>query len=136
MVFDIQSLRDQGYELNSALEVHIKNVGLPKDNLELNEQSTNNFKNVLFKAKETQEKLSRKVEKDAKRFKLMQKYGDILRKLETLLSLLPSSLENLSVDELTKKLEELIKTRKRNEQQIIFIFCQNLFTNTLRCVKI
>ena len=58
-------------------------------------------------------------------YKVLKKYGEVLQLVEKLFGLLPSDLSNLSTTELEEKLEELLKSRKKNETQMQFIFFQN-----------
>lgn len=132
MILSINELKAKNYELNSSLESSSKNSKLSLSNLELNKKQSKDLKTLFNKSLKNQKDQIKNYENSKKKFKLLKKYGEILEKIEKLLGLIPNDLSNLSLDELSEKVEELIKTRKRNELQFIFTFYQNLYSNSLQ----
>ena len=132
MGFDIDLFKLDRKLLNENFENAVNRLKEPKYNLRIDNSETKELSTNLDKAKKRQKENIKFYEDDNKRYKVLKKYGEVIAKIENLLGLIPSSLSNLSVDELVEKLEELSKTKKRNEFQMIFIFFQNLFTDTIK----
>ena len=128
---DIQQLTHQSETISSELEIKTQDLMLPKANLILSDGSKTSLKTMLTIAKDSQQKNSKAFEDDEKRFKVIVKYGDILRKIEKLLGLMPTDLSNLSLDELENKLKELLENRKKNTEQLAYIFYQNMLSDLL-----
>lgn len=117
--------------INSDLNFIIKEIHLPKTNLSINEKAIKEVKDVYAAALDRQKNNIKYYENDQKRYKVLKKYGEVLQKVETLLGLIPSDLSKLSLEDLEEKLKELMKTRKKNEMQISFMFYQNLITDLM-----
>lgn len=128
---DILKLSFNTELINSDLGKAKDNLHYSKPKSELDKKAFNDCKNNLNSAKQQQKELIVKFEGDEARYKSLKKYGEVLKLVEKLLGLIPSSLENLSTEELEEKLEELLKYRKRNEMQVMFIFYQNMITDLL-----
>lgn len=127
----VQILKGQTMLVNSDLMFEIKNIKGPYKNLQLNEKTTNKTKELLRDAKENQQIQIKKYENDKKRYKILKKYGEVLHLIEKLMGIIPSDLNNLSVESLEEKLKELLDRRKKNEMQFRFLYYQNLLTDLL-----
>ena len=75
--------------------------------------------------------IARQNEKNKRKFKLLQKYQYALEDIAKLLDIIPKNYDNLSLENLTKELENLINARNKNMNQINFSFCQNMFSKLL-----
>lgn len=128
----ISVLKSKNYDIDSRLESAKKELVLHKNNLEIDSKSQTKLKDQLNDCKQTQKDMVKAFEKDKKRYKLLKRYGEILMRIEKLYGLLPTNLDSLSLTELEEKLQELLKNRKRNELQMMFIFYQTLYTNSIK----
>ncbi len=121
--------------LNEMLDADFNSTILklkePNMNLSLDNHVVNSAKDKLKNAQKNQKASVKAFEKNEKKFKVLKKYGEVLAKVERLLGLIPSELSNLSIDELSAKLEELLQTRKNNIFQLNLIFYQNMLSDLL-----
>ena len=132
MLFNIYEFKTNTKNFNENFENAINHLKTPNYNLTLNPKAKNELSNDLIKAQKKRNENSKLYENNEKIYKVLKKYGEVLAKIEKLLGLIPDSLSHLSIDELAEKLDELSKTKQRNELQISFIFFQNLFTDTIK----
>lgn len=131
IVYEIQ---EESKKYNSNLESSTKKLHKTKLK-ELDKKKTEHLKDTLKSAKDLQEIRLRECENDKKRHKVMKKYGEVLKRIEKLLGLIPGDLKNLSTEELEEKLKELLSSRKKTEDQMLFIFYQNMVTDLLKNLK-
>lgn len=117
--------------VNDDMDRKLKELRLPKKDLQLDTAEISSAKDVFSKAKNSQQKYVRAYEKDKKKYKILKRYGEVLQLVEKLLGLVPGNVDNLSIEELTKKLEELMKSRKRNMDIMAFSFYQSVISNLL-----
>ncbi len=132
MNFHADTFKTDNYQITSKLSLVTDDLKVPKNNLTPDTKSQQNLKDMVQKAKTTQKEKVKLHEKDDKKYKVFKRYGEILAKIENLLGLLPAGAKHLSLDELIEELQELMKSRKRNEQQMLFMFFQNLYSTTLK----
>lgn len=128
LIFD---LKNEAASINHDLELSKKTLHETKMKAKLDKKTFDKTKDLLKSAQSSQKFHVSMNEKDDKRFKALRKYGDALRLVENLLGLIPSNLNNLSTEELEEKLQELLKSRRNNETQMLFIFYQNMITDLL-----
>ncbi len=127
----VYELQEESKKFNLQLESSTEELHNSKIK-KLNKQQVEHTKQTLKTAIDLQKINSKKYEKDKKRYKVIKKYGEVLRMVEKLLGLIPSDLNNLSTEELEEKLKELLSSRKKNEDQMIFVFYQNMVTDLLK----
>lgn len=132
MIYEISDFKNLNYDINSRLEAEMKNLALPKPNIVLDDKQTKELSLSLKKSQNNRDEKNKANEDDEKKYKLLKRYGDILHLIENLIGIIPASLSNLSTTELETKLKELLTSKKQNEVQFIFIFYQNLYTNSLQ----
>ncbi len=132
MNFHADIFKTDNFIITSNLSTATDELKIPKHNLTKDSTAQQSAKNLFDKSLKAQKEQIKTREKDAKQFRVLKRYGEILKKVEKLLGMLPSDFENLSLEELAEKLQDLMKTRKRNEQQMLFIFYQNLYSTTLK----
>jgi len=91
------------------------------------ESNLNDFKKFIDTAIKNKKEVTKLNENKKKRYKLMQKYGDVLVKISKLLDIMPTDFDDLSMEELNKNLEELKLSRRKNFNIMRFDHYQNLF---------
>ena len=126
----IKSIQNEAERLNYDLELSTSSLHEVKIN-QVDKETFNKTENKFNSAKKLQKTNIKKYEDDKKRYKIMKKYGEVLHLVEKLLGLIPSDLTNLSHEELEEKLKELLKSRKNTENQMLFVFYQNLISDLL-----
>ena len=117
--------------LNIDLRNTIFDLGKTNSNLTINSSQISNVSLSLEDAKQSYKTYIKYYEKDEQRFKALQKLGHALERVEQLLQIMPTNLEHLSVSELEEKLQELLNTRTKNNDQMHFIFYQTMITDLL-----
>ena len=130
MATNYHLLQAQQELTDNNLDMALRKLKEPSS-LSLNQKATSDLKNQLVEAKKNQQSNIKIYENNEKKFKVLKKYGEVLARVEKLLGLIPSDLENLSMDQLIEKMEELVKTRKKNMNQFNLIFFQNLLSDML-----
>lgn len=103
----------------------------PKPNIDIDKKQIETTTIELNKSKEAAVLSVKKNENNDARYKIIRKYAEVLKNITHLIDLIPTDVENLSTTELEEKLEELLATRKNNNNQIHFIFYQNLISDLL-----
>lgn len=131
IVYEIQ---EESTKYNSELESSTTKLHETKLK-KLNTKQINHTKETLKSAKDLQQIRLKECENDKKRYKVMKKYGEVLQLIEKLLGLIPGDLKNLSTEELEEKLKELLSSRKKTEDQMMFIFYQNMVADLLKNLK-
>lgn len=129
MCIELQVLKESNKLINHELTVLSNNIKNPIESSIDSKKQADELKTQLSTASEHKKTTAKTYEKDKKRFKLLQKYGDVLNQIEKLLEIHAVSTEDLSMEELAEKLEYLVKTRKFNYSQISFTTYQNLFSD-------
>lgn len=101
------------------------------------ESNLNDLKKFIDVAIKNKKDVTKLNENKKRRYKLMQKYGDVLNKVFKLLNIMPTNFDDLSMTEINKNLEELNLSRKKNYNIMRFDHYQNLFAEiTNRLLKI
>ena len=135
MAFNVDEYKTQSVAFNSEFELEMNKLKQTFPNLKIDTDGNNKFSENLDKIIKKQKDTMQNYEGDnveaRKRFRVLKRYGEVLEKVKKLLGIIPSDLENLSTEELYEKLEELLKTKKHNNLQMIFNFFQNLYTESI-----
>jgi hypothetical protein len=131
LISEMEVYNSKANVVNDNMNSFINDLKLPKKNLELDTRSTNTTKELLEKAKNSQHKYVVLYEKSPKKYNALKKYGEVLKLVEKLIGLIPTNLDNLSLEELTNKLEELVKSRQKNMNQMSFTYYQNMISNLM-----
>jgi len=129
MCIELQVLKESNKLINFELSVLTNELKTPAELNTNSQKQAEELKTQLSTASEHKKQTTKSYEKDKKRYKLLQKYGDVLNQIEKLLEIHAVSTEDLSMEELAQKLEYLAKTRKFNYSQISFTTYQNLFSD-------
>lgn len=120
---------------NEGININLQElINKTKNPIKFKTEGTKTVKDVddeLTNALNTKQYVARENEKNKKKFKLLQKYGYVLESIGDLLGMIPKNFDNLSLTDLTEKLEDLMKTRNSNFDQNNYMFSQNLFSKKL-----
>lgn len=103
----------------------------PKPNIDIDKKQIETTTIELNKSKDAAVLSVKKNEHNDARYKIIRKYAEVLKNISHLINLIPTDVENLSTTELEEKLQELLATRKKNNDQSHFIFYQNLISDLL-----
>lgn len=128
---DIVFLKNKNEAINLNLTTQINSLKQPIKYKVDGKNDTKDVKELHEYAKKNQVDVARQNEKNKRKFKLLQKYQYALEDIAKLLDIIPTNYDNLSLENLTKELEDLINARNKNMNQINFSFCQNMFSKLL-----
>ncbi len=117
---------------NNNFKAGIAALSNSNKNIQANTKAKTDTNNLLKKCQSNRDSIAKKYEKDEKRHKALKRYGEALAVAGKLLDIIPENFDNLSVDQLEGKLQEFIKTKQKNDFQLMFDFYQKLFSNTLQ----
>ncbi len=81
---------------------------------------------------EDKNNVAEKCKDDIKKTKVLEKYQEVLKKIQELLSIIPDNTDNLSLKEMMDKIDHLSKTRNNIANQINFTYYQETMNRALK----
>lgn len=95
------------------------------------EDKTKDCREILEKAKKHRNDKLAYYEDSPKEYKAIKRYGEVLDKVERLLGIIPEPKKEFKLEDLAKKMQELVNSRKKVSNQTTFSYFQNVLTNTI-----